>query len=124
VHAIAHPVGAHFNTHHGLTNAVLLPYVIAHNRPAIAAQLPVIARALDLGGEPYAAFFEWVLAFRKQLGIPHTLAEIGVSLRNPDTIGQEALLDPCASGNPRPTDAADYARIFRCAVQGDLSLGL
>ena len=48
VHAIAHPVGAYFNTHHGLTNAVLLPYVIVHNRPAIEAQLPVIARALNL----------------------------------------------------------------------------
>ena len=123
VHAIAHPVGAHFNTHHGLTNAVLLPYVIVHNQPAIESHLPVIARTLNLSGEPFDAFFEWVLAFRKRLGIAHTLAEIGVTLRNPDTIGHEAALDPSAAGNPRPTTAADYARIFRSAVKGDLALG-
>ena len=123
VHAIAHPVGAHYNTHHGLTNAVLLPYVIAHNHPAIEAHLPVVARALNLTGEPFGALFEWVLGFRRRLGIPHTLAEIGVPLTNPDVIGHEAFLDPSASGNPRPTDAATYARIFRSAVKGDLTLG-
>jgi alcohol dehydrogenase class IV len=122
VHAIAHPVGAHFNTHHGLTNAVLLPYLIVHNRRAIETQLPVIARTLNLSGEPFAAVFGWVLGFRKRLNIPHSLAEIGVTLRNPDTIGHEASLDPSAAGNPRPTDAADYARIFRSAVKGDLQL--
>jgi alcohol dehydrogenase class IV len=122
VHAIAHPVGAFFNTHHGLTNAVILPYVIVHNRPAIEAQLAVIARVLDLRGEPYAAVCDWVLAFRQRLKIPHTLAEIGVDLRNPEVIGREASLDPSAGGNPLPTDAASYARLFRSAVKGDLAL--
>ena len=122
VHAIAHPVGAYFNTHHGLTNAVLLPYVMVHNRPAIAAHLGVIARALNLTGEPFAAVFDWVLAFRRRLNIPHSLAEIGVPLTSAEVIGQEASLDPSAAGNPRPTDAAAYARIFRSAVRGDLSL--
>lgn len=122
VHAIAHPVGAHFNTHHGLTNAVLLPYLIVHNRAAIQSQLPVIARTLNLPGEPFAALFDWVLGFRKRLNIPHTLAHIGVPLTNPDTIGHEASLDPSAAGNPLPTDAAGYARIFRSAVKGDLRL--
>jgi hypothetical protein len=75
-----------------------------------------------LSGEPFSAVFEWVLAFRKRLNIPHSLAEIGVPLSNPDTIGQEAALDPSASGNPLPTHAAAYARIFRSAVKGDLSL--
>jgi alcohol dehydrogenase class IV len=122
VHAIAHPVGAHFNTHHGLTNAVLLPYVLTHNQSAITERLAVIARTLDLRGEPVQAFFDWVLAFRERLRIPHTLADIGVTLRNPEVIGQEAALDPSAGGNPRPTEAADYARIFRSAVKGDLAL--
>jgi len=122
VHAIAHPVGAYFNTHHGLTNAIVLPYVIAHNRPAIEQRLAVIARTLDLHGEPYSAVFEWVLAFRRRLGIPHSLAEIGVPLGNAATIGHEASLDPSASGNPLPTDAATYARLFRSAVNGDLTL--
>ena len=122
VHAIAHPVGVFFNTHHGLTNAIILPYVIVHNRPAIEPQLRVIARTLDLSGEPFAAFFDWVLAFRQRLHIPHTLAEIGVTLKDPETIGREASLDPTAGSNPRPTDAATYARLFRSAVKGDLKL--
>jgi alcohol dehydrogenase class IV len=123
VHAIAHPVGAYFNTHHGLTNAVLLPYLIVHNRPAIELHLQVIARTLGLSGEPFAAMFDWVLDFRRCLGIPHTLKDIGVPLTNSDTIGHEASLDPSAGGNPRPTDERDYARIFRSAVKGDLALG-
>ncbi len=122
VHAIAHPVGAFFNTHHGLTNAVILPYVIVHNRLAIGSQLAVIARVLNLKGEPFDAVFDWVLAFRQRLKIPHTLAEIGVDLRNPEVIGNEASLDPSAGGNPLPTDAAGYARLFRSAVKGDLAL--
>jgi alcohol dehydrogenase class IV len=122
VHAIAHPVGAHFNTHHGLTNAVLLPYVITYNRPAIEGRVAVIARVLDLQGEPFAALFEWVLAFRRRLKIPQTLADIGVPAASADTIGREAALDPSASGNPQPADAAAYARIFRAAVKGDLTL--
>ena len=122
VHAIAHPVGAHYNTHHGLTNAILLPYVIVHNRPAIEARLQVIARTLDLSGEPYHAVLDWVLAFRQRLRIPHSLAEIGVPLASAETIGHEASLDPSAGGNPLPTDAATYARLFRSAVKGDLIL--
>ena len=122
VHAIAHPVGVFFNTHHGLTNAVILPYVMVHNRPAIESQIKVIARVLDLPGEPFAAVFDWVLEFRKQLKIPHTLAEIGVTLDNPELIGREAALDPTAGANPLPTDAQTYARLFRSAVKGDLSL--
>lgn len=123
VHAIAHPVGAHFNTHHGLTNAVLLPYLLVHNRAAIAPRLAVIARTLNLPGEPFVALFDWLLGFRRRLGIPNSLADLGVTLANPETIGEEAAHDPCAAGNPLPTDAAGYTRIFRSAVSGDLTLG-
>jgi len=63
-----------------------------------------------------------VLTFRTRLNIPHSLGQIGVPLSNPDTIGHEASLDPSAPGNPLPTDAAGYARIFRSAVKGDLDL--
>ena len=122
VHAIAHPVGAHFNTHHGLTNAVLLPYVMTYNRPAIEARVATVARVLDLEGEPFGALFDWVLGFRKRLKIPHTLADIGVPATTADAIGREAALDPSAGGNPQPADAAAYARIFRAAVKGDMSL--
>jgi len=122
VHALAHPVGSYFGTHHGLTNAVLLPYVMVHNRPAIAERVRVVARVLDLPRADFDGLLEWVLAFRRRLGIPHTLADIGVQVREPGVIGREAELDPSAGGNPLPTDAATYERLFRSAIQGDLAL--
>jgi alcohol dehydrogenase class IV len=122
VHAIAHPVGSFFDTHHGLTNAVITPYVIVHNRDAIAERMQVVARVLDLPQAGVEGVLQWVLQFRKELGIPHSLAEIGVTLRNPEEIGREAAIDPSASGNPVPVDAPTLERIFRSAVKGDLSL--
>jgi alcohol dehydrogenase class IV len=120
VHAIAHPVGSWFNTHHGLTNAVILPYVIAYNRSAIADKADVITRVLDLPARGVAGLLDWVLDLRRELGIPHCLAEIGVSADNADVIGREAAIDPSVGGNPVALDAMILERIFRAAVDGDI----
>jgi alcohol dehydrogenase class IV len=122
VHAIAHPVGSFFDTHHGLANAVILPYVMVHNREAISERMRVVSRLLDLPRPGFDGVLEWVLEFRERLGIPHTLAEVGVTLANPEVIGREAAIDPSAGGNPIPVDAATLERIFRSAVRGDLLL--
>ena len=71
VHAIAHPVGSWFNTHHGLTNAVILPYVMTFNRSAIEDKADVIARVLDLPARGFDGFFAWVLQMRRELGRIH-----------------------------------------------------
>jgi alcohol dehydrogenase class IV len=120
VHAIAHPVGSWFNTHHGLTNAVILPYVLLFNRVAIADKTDVIARVLDLPARGFDGFLAWVLEMRRELGIPHSLAEIGVSIDKSAIIGREAAIDPSAAGNPLPVDAAQLEHIFRAAVSGRL----
>lgn len=120
VHAIAHPVGSWFNTHHGLTNAVILPYVVTFNRDAIAGKTDLIARVLDLPGRGFDGFLAWVIQMRRELGIPHSLAEIGVSADKSDIIGREAAIDPSAGGNPIPVDASQLERIFRAAVAGKL----
>jgi alcohol dehydrogenase class IV len=120
VHAIAHPVGSWFNTHHGLTNAVILPYVMTFNRSAIEDKADVIARVLDLPVRGFDGFFAWVLQMRRELGIPHSLADIGVSIDKSVVIGREAAIDPSAGGNPIPVDAAQLERIFRAAVDGQL----
>jgi alcohol dehydrogenase class IV len=121
VHAIAHPVGSWFNTHHGLTNAVILPYVMTFNRHAIAEKAELIARVLGLPMAGFEGLLAWVLEFRRELGIPNTLAEIGVSGDNAALIGREAEIDPSAGGNPVPVDAAKLEGIFRAAVHGDLA---
>ena len=120
VHAIAHPVGSWFNTHHGLTNAVILPYVMTFNRAAIAEKTEVIARVLDLPGRGFDGLLGWVLKMRRELGIPHALADIGVSADKAGIIGREAAIDTSAGGNPIPVDAAMLERIFRAAVSGSL----
>ena len=120
VHAIAHPVGSWFNTHHGLTNAVILPYVITFNRSAIADKTDIISRVLDLPTRGFDGFLSWVLELRRELGIPHSLAEIGVRTDEAGIIGREAAIDPSAGGNPIPVDAAVLERIFRAAVDGKL----
>ena len=120
VHAIAHPVGSWFNTHHGLTNAVILPYVITFNRRAIEGKTDLISRVLDLPARGFDGFLAWVLDMRRELKIPHSLADIGVTADKAAIIGKEAEIDPSASGNPIPVKAAQLEHIFRAAVAGRL----
>ena len=120
VHSISHPVGAFYDTHHGLTNAVVLPYVMMFNRPAIAEKMQPLARYLDLDGVGFDAVLDWTLAFRKLLGIPDGLAALGVPVDQAEVIGDHAQRDPSTGGNPRPTCAADMTAIFRAAVAANL----
>ena len=122
VHAIAHPVGSWFNTHHGLTNAVILPYVMTFNRHAIADKAEIIGRVLDLPARGFDGFLDWVLEMRRELGIPHSLTEIGVNADNAAVIGREAAIDPSAGGNPIPISAAQLEHIFRAAVAGRIEI--
>lgn len=120
VHAIAHPVGARFGTHHGLTNAVILPYMMVHNRPEIEDRIGPIARTLGLKAESFDAVLDWVLTFREQLGIPHTLSALDVDLALADEIGALAAVDPPAMSNPRKLSAEEYTHVFSAAVTGQL----
>jgi hypothetical protein len=90
------------------------------NRPAIADKADIIARVLDLPARGFEGLLGWVLELRRELGIPHSLAEIGVSADKAEIIGREAALDPSAGGNPMALDPAILERIFRAAVDGKL----
>jgi hypothetical protein len=120
VHALAHPLGAVYDKHHGLLNAILLPYVMVRNRDAIAEKMELLSRVLNLPGKGFDAVLKWTLDFRKQLGIPNTLAEIGVPADRIADIGVMALADPSSGGNPIALTAPEYAEIFHHALKGDL----
>jgi alcohol dehydrogenase class IV len=120
VHALAHPIGAVYDTHHGLTNAVLLPYVMVHNRAAIEGRMGLLARVLDLADPGFDAVLKWTLEFRAMLKIPYTLKEIGVDEARAAEIGAMAEKDPSAGGNPCPVSAKDLEAIFRAGVSGKL----
>jgi alcohol dehydrogenase class IV len=121
IHSVSHPVGARYDTHHGLTNGVIFPYVLACNRAAIAGKIPHIARALDLPGRDFDAVLEWILALRKKLGVPHTLAELGVKEADAGIIAADAVKDPTAGSNPRQLSEAEFEKLTRAAIRGDLS---
>ncbi len=122
VHALAHPLGAVYDKHHGLLNAILLPYVMVRNRDAIVEKMDLLSRVLNLPGRGFDPVLAWALDFRKQLGIQHTLTDIGVPSDRIADIGVMALADPSAGGNPIPLTAAEYAEIFRQALKGDLAV--
>jgi alcohol dehydrogenase class IV len=122
VHSVSHPVGAIYDTHHGMTNGVMLPYVLVFNRPAIEERMAYLARVLDLPGVGFDALLDWLLSFRKALYIPHTLGEIGVQEKDVDTLAEKALRDPSTSGNPRPMTVDEFRVLIRAAICGDLAV--
>jgi alcohol dehydrogenase class IV len=120
MHALAHPLGALYDAHHGMLNAILMPYVLKANESAIAERIELLARYLELAQPSFASFLDWVLAMRDSLGIPHTLSEIGIDGRDAAKVGEMAVVDGSAGTNPIPFSAADYSRIFVAAVEGML----
>jgi alcohol dehydrogenase class IV len=123
VHALAHPVGAHYDTHHGMTNAVILPYVLVFNKGAITDRVAAIARALNLPDQSHEGLLAWVIAFRRRLKVPASLRDLGVGDDKVEIIAAAAAADPSAGSNPTSVTASDFARIFRAAVNGDMTLG-
>jgi alcohol dehydrogenase class IV len=120
MHALSHPIGAIYDTHHGLTNAVLMPYVLSFNRTAIETKMTRLARFLDLPSPSFDAVLVWILELRQQLAIPHSLAAIGVDDRRAAEVARKAAADGNAPTNPVPVGAAELRGIFDQALRGAL----
>jgi len=99
VHALSHPVGALYNTHHGLTNAVVIPAVLTMNRPAIEDRISAAASYLDISGG-FDGFYDFVQKLRADLGVPDKLRDLGVGTDRIDEMTKMALADPTSGGNP------------------------
>ena len=117
MHALAHPLGAYHNAHHGLLNAILMPFVLQANRSVIEAPLASLARHLEVGST-YEDFLAWVLALRDEVGIPHRLTEAISETVDVPAIARAAILDPSAATNPIQFKAIDYERVLRAAMSG------
>jgi alcohol dehydrogenase class IV len=120
IHSVSHPVGARYDTHHGLTNGVIFPYVLVCNKAEIADKIPNIARALDLPGRDFDAVLAWIVSLRNKLGAPHTLAELGVKEADAGAIAADAVKDPTAASNPRQLNEAEFELLTLAAIRGDL----
>ncbi|WP_367986624.1 iron-containing alcohol dehydrogenase [Vibrio sp. NTOU-M3] len=121
MHALAHTLGGLYDKHHGLLNAILMPYVLEANRSEIEDKMVVLARALSLQSPGFEAVHQWVLSMREILDIPHTLTEIGINADEAKKVGELAVLDAAAGGNPIPFTAEEYTQLFMYALTGQKS---
>ena len=120
MHALAHPLGALYDAHHGTLNAILMPYVLQANRSSIEPQMERLGRYLNLPRQDFAGVLDWVLELRSEVGIAHNLAEIGIDDRQIERVGQMAVADAASGTNPIQFDAAQYSAIFIRALNGQL----
>jgi alcohol dehydrogenase class IV len=115
MHALAHPIGGLLDSHHGLTIAIVMPYVLERNRAAVATRLEQLDRTLGLAP---GGFIDWVTQLRRQLEIPATLAAVGMREEHIPVLAPRAAADPSAAGNPLALAEADYADLYRRALAG------
>jgi alcohol dehydrogenase class IV len=120
MHAMAHAIGGLLDAHHGLTIAVVMPYVLVRNRPAIEGRMMQLARTLRLEDASFEAVLDRVLELRRALGIPDALGALGVREEQLALLAPRAAADPSAATNPIPLGEADYVDLYRAALVGRL----
>jgi len=115
IHALSHPIGAVYNTHHGTTNAVCMPAVLAFNAPAIRDRFDQAAAFLGIEGG-FDGFCDYVQRLNDDLGIPRRLSELGVGDDRIDELTTMALADPSCGGNPIKLTSENTAQLFRDCI--------
>ena len=120
IHSLSHPVGAIYNTHHGLTNAVFMPYVFKKNRQAIEEKIISLSRYLNLEDKTFDGFMNWILDLRKQLSIPHTLKELIDDDSKFNEMSKMAKNDPSTGGNPIAFEVSDFYNLYQDSFNGNL----
>jgi alcohol dehydrogenase class IV len=123
MHSLSHPCSANLNTHHGLTNAVVMPYVLAWNRPALEDKMKRLAAFLGLREHSFAGVLGWILELRKTIDIPHTLADLGVGDAHAAQFAPQAFADPSTGGNPIAMTTEHFATLYRQCIRGELAGG-
>jgi alcohol dehydrogenase class IV len=115
MHALAHPLGAVYDAHHGRLNAVLMPYVLMANRPAIEEKITRLAHYLLLDNG-FDGFLDWILQMRLELGIENSLAELGIDNSQIERIAKMATEDAAAGSNPIIFTQEEYKNILKLAL--------
>ncbi len=120
IHSLSHPLNAQFNLHHGLSNAIFMPYVLSFNKKNIEEKIISICDYLNLS-KSFDAFLEWILELRKLLNIPHKLSDvIETSKMNLDDLSKMALDDPSTSSNPKKLTINDMKVMYEHSISGKL----
>ena len=120
IHSLSHPVGAIYNTHHGLTNAVFMPYVLKRNKKVIEEKIISLSRYLNLEDQTFEGFMSWILYLRKELLIPHTLKDLIQDDSKFEEMSKMAKDDPSTGGNPIPLEIKDFYSLYKDSYSGTL----
>jgi alcohol dehydrogenase class IV len=119
IHSLSHPINAIHDLHHGLTNAIFMPYVIKFNQSVIEEKMERLSRYIELKNQSFDGFLEWILDLRKQLSIPHTLKELNVKF-DFDKLSKMALVDPSTPTNPIVLNQEDMKILYLNSYEGNL----
>ena len=121
IHSLSHPVNALNNVHHGLSNAIFMPYVLTFNKDVIEKKIIKICDYLELNDRSFDGFINWILDLRKKLDIPHKLSEV-IDEKNfdLDRLSKMALADPSTGGNPKKLTEADMKIMYQHSMSGEL----
>tara|TARA_B100000214_G_scaffold362798_1_gene327621 strand:- start:2204 stop:3367 length:1164 start_codon:yes stop_codon:yes gene_type:complete len=121
IHSLSHPVNALNNIHHGLSNAIFMPYVLTFNKDVIEDKIIKICDYIGLDDKSFNGFINWVLELRKKLNMPHKLSEIidekDLQL---DRLSKMALDDPSTGGNPKKLSEVDMKVMYQHSMSGNL----
>ena len=121
IHSLSHPVNALNNIHHGLSNAIFMPYILTFNKDVIEKKIIKISKYLSLKDITFNGFIEWVLKFRKDLNIPHKLSDvIKEEDFDLDRLSKMALEDPSTAGNPKTLSIDDMKIMYQHSMSGEL----
>ena len=120
IHSLSHPVNAQYNIHHGLSNAIFMPYVLTFNRSSIEKKIISICDYLELD-KNFDSFLSWILALRKDLEIPNKLSDVmDCSKLNLEELSLMAFEDPSTSGNPKKINKDDLKLMYEHSISGEL----
>ena len=120
IHSLSHPINAQFNVHHGLSNAIFMPYVLTFNKNLIEDRIVSICDYLNLE-KNFESFLNWILDLRKKLNIPHKLSDVvEVEKMNLDHLSKMALEDPSTATNPKKMTINDMKILYENSISGEL----
>jgi alcohol dehydrogenase class IV len=116
VHSLAHPLSSLLDTHHGLANAVNIPYGMEFNIAGFEDKFKRIARTLELKDETGGAVVKYLFELNSQINIPHKLSDIGVKQEHIETLADLAIADFAHPNNPKPVSREDFRNLYRKAL--------
>ena len=120
IHSLSHPVNAVHDLHHGLTNAIFMPYVLKFNQAEIESRIILLSNYLELNDRSFNGFLNWILDLRKELSIPHTLKELKIEF-DFDSLAEMALVDPSTPTNPTNMTVNDMKKLYINSYEGNLN---